>query len=122
VPVLLGGFALLFVDYAALMSNHLGYGGLVICLVALGAYFACSEGVLTAVAGAALPDDLQASGIGVLITVVSVGNLLSSLAFGALWVTIGLQQAVIVFAAGLALAILIAAPLLVRSQRSALYG
>jgi MFS family permease len=122
VPVLLGGFALLFVDYAALMSNHLGYGGLVICLVALGAYFACSEGVLTAVAGAALPDDLQASGIGVLITVVSVGNLLSSLAFGALWVTIGLQGAVIVFAAGLALAILIAAPLLVRSQRSALYG
>jgi hypothetical protein len=78
--------------------------------------------VLTAVAGAALPDDLQASGIGVLITVVSVGNLLSSLAFGALWVTIGLQGAVIVFAAGLAVAILIAAPLLVRSQRSALYG
>jgi MFS family permease len=122
VPVLIGGFAMLFVDYAALMSNHLGYGALVICLVALGAYFACSEGVLTAVAGAALPDDLQASGIGILITVVSVGNLLSSLAFGALWVTLGLQQAVIVFAAGLALALLIAAPLLVRSQRSPLHG
>jgi MFS family permease len=122
VPVLIGGFALLFVDYAALLSNHLGYGGLIFCLLALGAYFACSEGVLTAVAGAALPDDLQASGIGILITVVSVGNLLSSLAFGALWVTIGLQGAVTVFAAGLALALLIAAPLLVRSQRSALHG
>jgi MFS family permease len=122
VPVLIGGFAMLFVDYAALMSDHLGYVGLVLCLVALGAFFACSEGVLTAVAGAALPDDLQASGIGILITVVSIGNLVSSIAFGALWVTIGLQQAVIVFAAGLALALLIAAPLLVRSQRSALHG
>jgi MFS family permease len=122
VPVLIGGFAMLFVDYAALLSNHLGYGGLIICLVALGAFFACSEGVLTAVAGAALPDDLQASGIGILITVVSIGNLVSSVAFGALWVTIGLQQAVIVFATALALALLIAVPLLVRSQRSPLHG
>jgi hypothetical protein len=57
-----------------------------------------------------------------LITVVSVGNLLSSIAFGALWVTIGLQGAVFVFAGGLAVALAIAAPLLVRSQRSALHG
>lgn len=119
VPVLIGGFAMLFFDYAALISDHLGYVELVLCLLALGAFFACSEGVLTAVAGAALPDDLQASGIGILITVVSIGNLVSSIAFGALWVTLGLQQAVIVFAAGLALALMIAAPLLVRSQRSA---
>ena len=51
-----------------------------------------------------------------------VGMNTSSLAFGALWVTLGLQQAVIAFAVGLALALLIAAPLLVRSQRSALHG
>jgi MFS family permease len=122
VPILLGGFALLFIDYGALLLTSLGYLGLIISLIALGAYFACSEGVLTAVAGAVLPVDLQASGIGMLVTVVSVGNLLSSLAFGALWVTIGLHQAVIVFAAALALALLIAAPLLVRSQRSELHG
>jgi MFS family permease len=122
VPVLLTGFALLFVCYGALMLNSLNYFGLVIVLLALGAYFACSEGVLTAIAGAALPDDLQASGIGMLITVVSIGNLLSSIAFGALWVTIGLQGAVFVFAGGLAVALAIAAPLLVRSQRSALHG
>lgn len=122
VPVLLTGFALLFVCYGALMLNSLNYFGLIIVLLALGAYFACSEGVLTAIAGAALPDDLQASGIGMLITVVSVGNLVSSIAFGALWVTIGLQDAVYVFAGGLAVALAIAAPLLVRSQRSALHG
>jgi len=122
VPVLLTGFALLFVCYGALMLNSLNYVGLVLVLLALGAYFACSEGVLTAIAGAALPDDLQASGIGMLITVVSVGNLVSSIAFGALWVTVGLQHAVIVFAIGLAVALAVAAPLLVRSQRSALHG
>ncbi|HEX4753203.1 MAG TPA: MFS transporter [Solirubrobacterales bacterium] len=122
VPVLLGGFSLLFIDYATLTLDHIGFVGLIVCLVALGGYFACSEGVLTAVAGAALPDDLQASGIGILITVVSIGNLLSSIAFGALWVTIGLQQAVLVFAIGLAIALVTAAPLLVRSQRSALHG
>lgn len=116
VPVLLVGFALLFVVYGALLMNSLGYVGLIVCLIALGAYFAASEGVLTAIAGAVLPEDLQASGIGILITVVSIGNLVSSLAFGALWVTLGLQQAVMVFAFALA----VAAPLLVRSHRHAL--
>jgi MFS family permease len=122
VKVLLGGFALLFVTYGALMMNSLGYFGLIISLVALGGYFAASEGVLTAIAGAVLPDDLQASGIGILITVVSIGNLLSSLAFGALWLALGIQQAVIVFAVALAVALIVAAPLLVRSHRPALHG
>ena len=62
---------------------------LIVCLVALGAYFAATEGVMTAIAGAVLPEKLQASGIGILITVVSIGSLLSSLAFGALWFAIG---------------------------------
>ena len=86
--------------------SSLGYVMLVLCLLGLGGYFAATEGVLAAIAGALLPEDLQASGIGMLTTVVSIGNLLSSLAFGALWLTLGLHQAVIVFAAALALAIL----------------
>jgi MFS family permease len=119
VPVLLAGFALLFVVYGSLMLNSLGYVGLIISLCALGGFFAASEGVLTAIAGAVLPEELQASGIGILITVVSVANLLSSLAFGALWLALGLQEAVIVFAVALALALAVAAPLLIRSQRAA---
>ena len=95
VPVLLAGYALLFVVYGALLMTSLGYGMLILCLVALGAYFAATEGVLTAIAGAVLPEKLQASGIGILITVVSIGHLLSSLAFGALWLALGLQSAVI---------------------------
>lgn len=117
VPVLIGGHVLLFLVYGALMLPSLGYPELMICLLALGAYFAATDGVTTAIAGALLPDELQASGIGILITVVSIGRLLSSLAFGALWFAIGLQQALLIFVALLALAILLATPLLFRAQR-----
>ena len=122
VPVLIAGHALLFVVYAVLLMSSLGYGVLILCLVALGGYFAATEGVMTALAGALLPTELQASGIGMLITVVSIGRLLSSLAFGALWFASGLQSAVLVFGIALALAIAAAVPLLRRAQRSPAYG
>jgi MFS family permease len=122
VPVLLCGYGLLFVVYGTLLMGSLGYGELILCLVALGGFFAATEGVMPALAGAMLPEKLQASGLGILTTVVSIGSLLSSLAFGALWFAIGLQSAVIVFAAALALAIAAAVPLLVRSQRAPVYG
>jgi len=122
VPVLLAGYALLFIVYGALLMSSLGYGLLVLCLLGLGGYFAATEGVLAAIAGALLPEDLQASGLGMLTTVVSIGNLLSSLVFGALWLELGLRQAVLVFGAGLALAIVAAVPMLLRSQRAPVHG
>jgi MFS family permease len=121
VPVLVSGYAMLFIVYGTLLMGSLGYFELILCLVALGGFFAATEGVMPALAGAMLPEKLQASGLGILTTVVSIGSLLSSLGFGALWFAIGLQSAVIVFAAALALAILLAAPLLVRSQRAPLH-
>jgi hypothetical protein len=102
--------------------SSVGYGALVLSLLALGGYFAATEGVLTALAGAVLPEKLQASGIGLLITVTSLGRLVSSLAFGGLWFAIGLQSAVICFAGALGLALALAAPLLLRAQRAALDG
>jgi len=122
VPVLLVGYAMLFVVYGVLLMGSFGYGMLILCLVALGAYFAATEGVMTALAGAVLPEKLQASGIGILITVVSIGQFLSSLAFGALWFAIGLQSAVLIFAGALVLAIAAAAPMLWRAQRTPLHG
>ena len=122
VPVLLAGYALLFIVYGALLMSSLGYGLLVLCLLGLGGYFAATEGVLAAIAGALLPEDLQASGLGMLTTAVSIGNLLSSLVFGALWLELGLHNAVLIFVAALALAILAAVPLLMRSQRTPVHG
>ena len=122
VPVLLCGYALLFVVYGALLMSSFGYGLLVLCLLGLGGYFAATEGVFAALAGAILPEDLQASGLGMLTTVISLGNMASSVAFGALWLTLGLKGAVLVFAAGLTLAIAAAVPLLLRSQRAPAHG
>jgi MFS family permease len=122
VPVLLCGYALLFVVYGALLMSSLGYGLLVLCLLGLGGYFAATEGVFAALAGAILPEELQASGLGMLTTVISIGNLVSSVAFGALWLALGLRGAVLVFAVALALAIAGAVPLLLRSQRAPVHG
>jgi MFS family permease len=120
VPVLLAGHALLLFVYAALLLPSLGYGGLCAALVLLGAYFAATDGVTVALAGALLPERLQASGIGMLTTFVSVGRLLSSLAFGALWYAGGLETATVVFAIGLATMLVISAPPLLRAQREPL--
>jgi len=122
VPVLLAGHAMLFLVYGALLLNGLDYAVLILSLVALGAYFDATEGVMTALAAAVLPERLQASGIGILITVVSIGKLVSSLAFGALWFAIGLEAAVLAFGVALALMLAIAAPLLLRAQRHPLHG
>jgi MFS family permease len=115
-PVLLAGHALLLPVYGLLLSP-VGTAGLLLALLALGGYFAATEGVVTALAGAILPEKLQATGIGMLITVVSIGKLVSSLAFGALWLALGLQSAVLVFALALAGVLAIATPLLMRLQR-----
>jgi MFS family permease len=122
VPVLLAGQALLFLTYGVLMLSSIGYLALALAMLGLGGYFAATEGVLTAIAGAFLPEKLQASGIGLLITVVSLGQLLSSVAFGGLWLAVGLQTAVLCFVAALAVAMALAAPLLLRAQRAALDG
>ncbi len=115
VPVLIGGHAVLLPVYWLLLSP-VGTAGLVFALVALGVYFAATDGVTTALAGAILPDRLQATGIGMLITVMSLGKFASSLTFGALWFKLGLESAVLVFAVGLIAALAIATPMLMRMR------
>jgi MFS family permease len=122
VPVMIGGHALLLLVYLALLLPSLGVVPLFGCLFVLGAYFAATEGVTTALAGAVLPDKLQASGIGILTTVVSLGQLASSVLFGALWFALGLQKAVMIFGLALIVALLVTAPVLIKSQREPLGG
>lgn len=116
VPVLLAGHALLLPVYALLLSE-VGFAGVLLALLALGAYFAATDGVTTALAGAILPDRLQGTGIGMLITVISLAKLVSSLAFGALWFALGLQSAILVFGAALLVVLALAVPLLWGVQR-----
>jgi MFS family permease len=116
VPVMLAGHALLLLVYGLLLSS-VGTLAVFGSLVALGAYYAATEGVTTALAGAILPERSQASGIGVLVTIISLGQLGSSLAFGALWLAIGLTNAVTIFAVALLIALVVSTPLLIGMQR-----
>ena len=116
VPVMLGGHAMLLPIYGFLLHSA-GSLGVCLSLVSLGTYYAATEGVTTALAGAMLPERSQASGIGVLVTVISLAQLGSSLAFGALWFAIGLHGAVLIFTAVLVVFLVLATPLLMRLQR-----
>lgn len=120
VPVLLGGHALLLPVYGVLLSSGVGTTAVCFSLVSLGAYYAATDGVTTALAGAILPERLQASGIGLLVTIVSLGQFGSSIAFGALWYALGLESAVLLFGAALVLALVVSVPLLMRLQREPL--
>jgi MFS family permease len=119
VPVLIVGHALLLPVYGLLLSS-VGTVGLCFSLFALGAYFAATEGVTAAIAGAILPNRFQATGMGVLVTAISIGEFGSSLVFGALWFAFGLKSAVLLFAAALVIVLTIATPLLMRLQREPL--
>lgn len=104
----LAGHVLLLMVYAVLVMPGAGPVRLVVALVLFGGYYAMTDGVLTAMASAALPPHLTASGLAVLASVTNVARLLASVLFGAIWTFAGLTNAIVVFAAGLVLAILAA--------------
>lgn len=78
-------------------------------LVLLGAYYACTDGVLMAAAAGLLPSRLRATGLAIVATAAGVSRLLASLIFGALWNWHDLPFALSVFAGGLAVAIALTA-------------
>jgi MFS family permease len=112
--VFVGGYALLLVVYAALLLPPLGALGTLVVLVAFGAYYAATDGVLMALSSALLPAETRATGLSVVVTATNIGRLFASIAFGAAWTLLGLQTAVIMFAIGLALAAAAAAFILSR--------
>jgi MFS family permease len=108
------GYLLLLVVYAALVVPGLGGGASVVVIVAFGAYYAATDGILAALASSLLPADVRATGLSLVMTATSLGNLLASVAFGAIWVLVGVHAAVVVFALGIVLAAAFAALILAR--------
>jgi MFS family permease len=115
--VFVGGYLLLLVVYGALVVPGLGSVASLVVILAFGAYYAATDGVLAALASALLPAEARATGLSVLVTVTSLARLLASIAFGAAWVLIGVEAAVAVFAAGLVVAAIFAAFVLNRYGR-----
>ncbi len=99
--VFLAGYTLLVCVYGSLLLPAAGVASLALILVALGAYYASTDGVLMALVSARLPSELRASGLALLVTGTSLARLLASVLFGALWTAFGVETAVTVFAVAL---------------------
>jgi MFS family permease len=84
-PVVLGGYAALLAVYLLLGS---GFGGpltVVVILVLYGVYYACTDGVLMALAGPLLPAELRTTGLALVQTAQALAYLVSSVLFGLAW-------------------------------------
>ncbi|MFA7295597.1 MAG: MFS transporter [Dehalococcoidia bacterium] len=124
VPTFLGGQMVLLAVYGVLLlapSMLAATPGVTVALTLLlfGAFYASTDGVLAAAASATLPDAQRASGLSILGTVTAVARLASSVAFGVLWTVQGPTAALLLFTAGLAVTVVLAAGSFRRASRGA---
>jgi hypothetical protein len=108
--VFLAGHALLLLAYAG--AGWLGSSGIWLVPIALGGYYAATDGVLSALASPHLPARLRGSGLALLGTATSVARLAASVAVGWMWTSLGPQQTLAGFAFGLTIAIGVASVVL----------
>jgi MFS family permease len=114
--VFVGGYVLLLCVYSSLLVSSISPFALVLYLAAFGTFYAATDGVVMALAGALLPEELRASGMGLLTAVVAASRLIGAILFGALWTLGGVDVAVLAFAGILAAAIVMAIAVVVRRE------
>jgi MFS family permease len=110
--VFIAGQALLIPVDIVLLRTNPGSAALIVMLVALGAHYAASDGVLAALASNILPVDVRTSGLAFLGSAMGLAQFAASLLFGALWGWKGPTVAVEVFGIGLLIALVVAFVLL----------
>jgi MFS family permease len=107
--IFLGGYAVLGIIYLLLLfMPAVGLPAQAGCLLLLGLYYAGTEGVLMAMASAAVPAQMRASGLAILATAIALGKAGSSLLFGWIWNAYGAPSAIVTFGAILTAAMLAA--------------
>jgi MFS family permease len=116
VRVFLAGTALLLGVDALLLLPDPGAGALLAILALLGVFYACTDGVLMALASTAIPPHLRTTGMAVVTTAVTISRLAASVAFGAIWGIAGPDGAVKVFGIGLAVMLPVCAAALGRRK------
>ncbi len=112
------GHGLLLLAGVDLIAIQSSVAGALLALALLGAYYACTDGVLMALASAFVAPSLRGSGLGIVATANGVARLLASLLFGALWNARGMTFALAVFSAGMGGALLVSLTLLARMKES----
>jgi MFS family permease len=114
------GNLILLALYVVLLSGASSNLLLPATLVGLGIFYASTDGVLAALGSAAVPQSVRGTGLAALGTATGLAQFGASIAFGALWATAGVHTAFIVFTAGLAVALLATAfVLLIRPRATA---
>ena len=109
--VFLGGHLALLAAYA-LAAGPGGAWSTVGCLLLLGAFYACTDGVLAALTARVVAPEVRASGIATAQTVVAAARFVSSLVFGLLWMQLGPSTALVVLGSLLVVALVPASVLL----------
>jgi MFS family permease len=104
--LLIAGHALLWCGYAMLAIPGSGTVRLALCLLLVGAYYAATDGVLAAMTAGALPREVCGTALSIVSSVTNLGRLISSMLFGFIWATWGLDAAITSFMIGLAIALL----------------
>ena len=117
--VLVGGHVALLAAYACAALPLAGTWPTVAALLALGTFYAATDGVTAAVAGRLVAPDVRASGIASAQTVVALARLLSSTGFGVLWMLLGPRVALVSVGVALLAVILAVFPVMLRLDRVA---
>ena len=103
--VFLAGHVALLACYFLAAAPAMGLTGTLGCLVLLGAFYAATDGVLSAFASQLTPQHKLATGIGAAQTVVALSRVLSSTLFGVLWFVVGASLAMVIVGCLLAVAV-----------------
>ena len=121
--VFVAGYVILLGVYASLLVPATSdVPRLVLYLVLLGLFYASTEGVLMAVASAALPTELRGSGLALIVSATGLARLVASVTFGAAWTAFGMEVAITCFAVGLLISLPLTAYALARSGRGAVHA
>jgi MFS family permease len=110
------GHVLLAVVYLVLLAPATSGAALPVVLLLLGGYYACTDGVLSAMTSAVVPPAERGAGLGLLATATSLGKLGASMSFGWIWSSQGDAMALLLFAAALPVALVTAMALLARAS------
>jgi len=116
--VFLVGYVLLLGAYLLLLVPSPSRLDVLVLLALLGAFYACTDGVLVAMASTAIPREKRTSGIAVLTSAAAISGFAASLGFGTMWTWWGPTTTVKAFAVALTCMIAYAAGWLqIRTRR-----